>query len=131
METRKLILLVDDNAAARRATRMLLLTAGYRVACAADGREALECLRTGELPVLILLDLSMPVLDGWQFRGLQRHDPHLCKIPVILLSGEEGLGRIAASLEVAGHLPKPVEAERLLNAIHVVEATAFPARHAS
>jgi CheY-like chemotaxis protein len=82
VETSKLILVVEDNAAVRRAMKALLEAAGYRVTCAANGRDALDCLmRQGELPSVILLDLSMPVMDGWQFCCRQRQDSALSLIP--------------------------------------------------
>ena len=111
------ILVVEDNAAARRALAVLLEAAGYPVACAADGREALDYLRGPDRPCLILLDLAMPVMDGWEFRARQRQSPGMASIPVILLSGEGDLPRIAASLGVAGHCAKPVRPDGLLRAI--------------
>src|SRR5262249_51928943 len=120
MGSDKLILVVEDNAHARDLTRAWLERAGYRVACAADGREGLDLLGRGERPCLILLDLEMPVLDGWEFRARQRESPALASIPVILLSAADGLPRTAACLGVAGYFPKPVEFEGLLRAIRVL-----------
>ena len=61
------ILVVEDNAAARRVLAALLRAEGYAVATAADGGEALDLLRRGGPPLAVLLDLSMPGVDGWQF----------------------------------------------------------------
>jgi CheY-like chemotaxis protein len=90
------------------------------VAVAANGREALDYLRQGEPPRVILLDLMMPVMDGWQFRQEQQHDSTLAPIPVLVLSGEGDLPQVARSLRVAGYFPKPVEFAQLLAAIRVL-----------
>jgi CheY-like chemotaxis protein len=123
----KHILVVEDNAAARDALAALLEAAGYPVACAADGREALDHLGGPDRPCLILLDLSMPVMDGWEFLARQRRSPSLAHVPVILVSAEGDLPRLAASLGVAGYFPKPVEADGLLRAIRVLDGGRDPA----
>ena len=69
-----LILVVEDHEFAREALAMLLSDAGYGVVEAADGREALATLSKGARPDLILLDLVMPVMDGWEFMRRQRRD---------------------------------------------------------
>ena len=85
----------------------LLEVKGYDVACAANGREALDCLQQAERPWLILLDMSMPVMDGWQFREQYRQASGLASIPVFLLSAESNFAQIAAFLGVAGYFPSP------------------------
>lgn len=114
MEPVKPILVVEDSAFTRESLRALLEGEGYRVICAANGREALDQLHDAESPCVILLDLDMPVMDGWQFRREQCRDPALARIAVILISGEDNLEQIAASLGVAGYLPKPLEVGNLL-----------------
>jgi len=111
------ILLVEDNPAARAALAGLLEAEGYRVACAGDGREALARLRGSARPCVILLDLSMPVMDGWQFRAVQRQSPALADIPVILLSAEDNVHQTAAFVDAADYFRKPVDFEGLLRAI--------------
>jgi CheY-like chemotaxis protein len=114
----KLILIVEDRASTRDAMRFLLEGEGYRVACAANGREALDYLYADDRPFVILLDLNMPVMDGWQFRHEQRRDPALAGIAVVLVSSSEAdLPQIAASLGAAGHFAKPVEFDLLLGAV--------------
>jgi CheY-like chemotaxis protein len=115
------ILVVDDNDAVRQVLRAVLQAAGYRVACAANGRDALDYLRAAEPPFVILLDLAMPVMDGRQFRQHQQADPTLALIPVVVVSGEGDLPQIAASLGVAGHFSKPVEPAKLVEAIRVMD----------
>jgi len=90
------------------------------VACATNGQEALEMLRAGERPSLILLDVMMPVLDGRQFREEQKRDPDLASIPVIVVSAVEGAG----SLDAAGHVQKPFAVEKLLETLRRQEQDA-------
>jgi len=119
----KRILLIDDNPVTREALSMILAASGYCVALANNGADALCRLREHRRPDVILLDLSMPVLDGHDFRRRQREDDALASIPVIVFSGVDGAAEEAALLGVAGYLHKPVEAARLLEAIrHCCEA---------
>src|SRR3954469_25596166 len=80
------ILVAEDDANTRQALASLLGAAGYTVTTAANGREALDALRR-QPPDLVLLDLVMPELDGWQFLQQQRQDPALASIPVVVVSG--------------------------------------------
>ncbi len=109
----KNILLVEDDEITRGAIKMVLEWEGYRVDCAANGREALDYLRQKAHPALILLDMMMPVLDGEQFRQEQQRDPDLADIPVVVVSALEA----AALLDAAGHVRKPFQVEELLAAI--------------
>jgi len=83
---RKRILSVDDSSAVRQAHFDLLTRAGYSVSVAEDGRDALNKLRS-LIPDLILLDINMPHLDGWEFLELAHREGRLGDIPVIILSG--------------------------------------------
>ncbi|HWX35745.1 MAG TPA: response regulator, partial [Steroidobacteraceae bacterium] len=81
------ILVVEDERGQREALAEVLSRLGYEVQCAANGSEALELMRHSEsLPGLILLDLMMPVMDGWEFRAQQRKDRALADVPVVVLS---------------------------------------------
>src|SRR5262245_25567569 len=82
----QLILVVEDDEDTRLALTGLLEDEGYRTVGAAHGAEALRHLGTGERPQLILLDLMMPVMDGWEFRVAQKQNDALQSIPVIALS---------------------------------------------
>jgi CheY-like chemotaxis protein len=115
-----LILLIENDPTAREAMRTLLQAEGYRVACAANGREALNLLERAEPPDLIVLDLSMPVMDGQTFRLHQRHAPAWAPIPVIVVSGEDDLPQQAASLGASAYHPKPVDFHSLLDTIRDV-----------
>ena len=109
----KTVLLVEDDDTLRGAMRLVLQWEGYRVECAGDGYEALELLHRPERPSLILLDLMLPVLDGWQFRQALKDDARLAAIPVVVVSALEA-GR---SLDVAGHIQKPFRPEELLDVV--------------
>src|SRR5919199_3144347 len=112
-EPGKDVLVVEDDELTRGAMRMVLEWEGYRVSCAGNGREALDRLRGGERPALILLDLQMPVLDGWAFRREQGRGPALAPIPVLGVSAAAAKG----SPETAAHVRKPFQPEQLLNAM--------------
>jgi CheY-like chemotaxis protein len=112
------ILIVEDDLATREALALFLATEGYHVSTAPDGLAALQQLRNGEHPSLIVLDLMMPVMDGWQFRSEQQADPALADIPVIVCSAGGRVSQRAASLEALAYFDKPVEPTELLAVIH-------------
>jgi CheY-like chemotaxis protein len=111
------ILIVDDDPAIRDSVRSLLEDEGYPVQVAHNGLDALEAIRSGALPRLILLDLMMPEMDGWEFRAEQQKDPRLAAIPVVVLSTVAHIREHAASLSVSEYLVKPVDAALLLNTV--------------
>jgi len=80
------ILIVEDHEDVRGGLLSMLQSLGYWTISAKHGQEALALLRSGPRPALILLDLVMPVMDGWQFRREQLRDPALAEIPVVILS---------------------------------------------
>jgi CheY-like chemotaxis protein len=112
--TGRSIMLVEDDEIVRRAIQMVLEWEGYEVQCASNGQEALDVLRAGSRPSLILLDIMMPVLDGEQFRREQLRDPELASIPVIVVSAAS----FAEAVSAAHHIHKPFEVQELLDAIH-------------
>jgi two-component system chemotaxis response regulator CheY len=116
MDAGKLVLIVDDDALTRQALASLLDGAGYLVACAANGREGLDLMRSVE-PRLVILDLNMPVMSGRCFRSQQLADPDLAGVPVFLISGEPGLAGAAAELGAVGHLSKPFDLAELAGAV--------------
>ena len=109
-----MILVVEDDDDVREALADVLREAGYDVARAVDGAEAIRALRSGLRPSAILLDLMMPVMDGFQFRDEQRSDPALAPIPVIVVSADRALDQEAAALGAAARIAKPAEVEDLL-----------------
>jgi len=111
------ILIVEDNAEVREGLVALLESEGYRVAEAADGVTALRLLRRGEVqPCLIVLDLRMPRMDGWDFRAEQSSDRRLASIPVVVVSADP-LASQAARLGAAAVVPKPADPDRFLELV--------------
>ncbi len=110
----KSILIVDDDADVREMLGQFFAIEGYSVATAGNGQEALDRLREGQLADLILLDLMMPVMDGWQFRVEQQRDPRLAPIPVVVLSAVYNARERAAMLGAVDYMQKPVEFDKLI-----------------
>jgi CheY-like chemotaxis protein len=114
-----LVLVVDDEDATRTDVRDLLREEGYAVVEARDGREALDFLvwNRSRTPDCILLDLSMPIMTGWELLSIIKAYVRLSDIPVVLVSG------VAPQLDpvkhgvIAAYLKKPYDAERLLQAV--------------
>jgi CheY-like chemotaxis protein len=109
------ILIVEDDADLREMMAQLLLLEGFTAQAVGNGREALEYLRRGDSPQLILLDLMMPVMDGWEFRREQQRDPKVADVPVIVLSALDQT-RVGDIGEVA-FLKKPLDFDRLLDLV--------------
>lgn len=108
------ILVIDDAVDARRALQELLELHGYEVVTAADGAEGLAHLRRGLGPCLILLDLRMPGMNGWDFREAQLRDPALRDLAVVVFSGDAEEEATAAELGLEHSLRKPLDFERLI-----------------
>ena len=108
------ILLVDDDDEVRRATQTILEEDGYNVVAARNGREALEILRCGARPQLVLLDLMMPEMNGWEF--LEAVVERNLQIIVISAHVTDAKTISAAALvdKPAGFLRKPLDPARLL-----------------
>jgi CheY-like chemotaxis protein len=112
------ILIVDDDLAIREMLREALEDASYRVSDAEHGAQALVLLRQAEtLPHVILLDLMMPVMTGWEFHLEQQADPRLASIPVIVLSARPSMQHEAFFMEVGEFIQKPMDMTRLLATI--------------
>jgi CheY-like chemotaxis protein len=109
------ILLVEDDRDSREALAFVLEDAGHAVSAAGNGREALDLLESDVKPDLILLDLMMPVMNGWEFLGERSRRPVLAAIPVVILTAadpDEKLG----DLDVT-YLRKPVDGFELVQLI--------------
>ena len=111
------ILIVEDEAPIRAILTEILEDEGYRVASVANGLAALAYLHQHEQPRLILLDLGMPVMTGWQFREEQLRDPSIAGIPVIVMSALPNLDQRAAALKVNDCLTKPIDLDALLGMV--------------
>jgi len=111
------VLVVEDNAEVRQALVALLEAEGYHVAEAVDGVSALRLLRTGAVqPCLIVLDLMMPRMSGWDFRTEQSSDLRLAGIPVVVVSADP-LASQAERMGAAAVLSKPADPEQFLELI--------------
>ncbi len=111
------ILIVEDDDEIRDLLAEMLSDQGYPVLTASDGLKALEVLHAGERPCLIVLDLMMPNMDGWEFRGAVLSDSALAKIPVVVLSGAADLRQSSAGLQAVKVLTKPVKWNTLLDVV--------------
>ena len=123
-----LVLVVDDDADIRAAIAETLDDEGYRVAQAANGMAALDFLRRGASPALILLDLWMPVLDGWGFLERRETDASLAAVPVIVMSASPFERHVPG---VQRLLKKPIRFEVLLDAVAAAVEPATPSRSPS
>ncbi len=118
MSSPRTVMVVEDDPDIADAMAMVLEDAGYAVLLAPNGQEALDVLRAAATqPGLILLDLMMPVMDGWQFRAAQKDDAAIAAVPVALLSGPSDVRSEAERLEAVGWLRKPIDIHALLKLV--------------
>jgi CheY-like chemotaxis protein len=110
------ILVVDDDADIREVLSEVLVENGYRALTAANGVEALHLLRNGSRPCMVLLDLMMPVMDGYIFLEQCKREPSLCGIPIAVITA----GRQIEwdRLEGAEVVAKPIRLPHLMSIIH-------------
>jgi CheY-like chemotaxis protein len=119
------ILIVEDDTDIREALAQILEDEGYAVVSAPNGQVGLERLRAVR-PSLVLLDLMMPVMNGWQFRQKQQQDQEVAQIPVVIISADGSARREATAMGAEGFMQKPIELEDLLAMVaeHVTPSTA-------
>ena len=119
-EKKKTVLLVDDERDIVELTRLRILSMGYNVIVACDGEEAIEKVRK-ERPDLVLLDVKMPKLDGYQVCKIVKSDPELKNIPIILFTASSRhvmeLSDRALELGAASCIKKPFDSKELLEQI--------------
>lgn len=111
------LLLVEDERDTRMMLAMGLRLQGYQVAAAPNGRVALEMLRSDPLPGLVLLDRSMPEMDGLELLERMGQDPRLATVPVVLLTGDEELVHNPRAERAKKILFKPVGLPRLVQVV--------------
>ena len=109
------ILIVEDDPDLREMMAQLLMLEGFQAHAGSNGREALEYLGGTPTPEVILLDMMMPVMDGWEFLRLQQRDPKIARVPVIILSAldQSRIGNVGA----VASLKKPLDFDRLLDLV--------------
>jgi chemosensory pili system protein ChpA (sensor histidine kinase/response regulator) len=108
------ILYVEDDAALRETSCELLREEGFRVAEVGDGAAALAYLGQGHRPALVILDLQMPVMGGYEFIAHLRSDPRFADMPVLVVSAVAQSGVLAGPDGVVAYLSKPFEIEALI-----------------
>jgi CheY-like chemotaxis protein len=114
----RLVMIVEDDRDVRETLAEILADHSYDTLLASNGQEALSRLRTAtEKPSVILLDIMMPVMNGWEFRALQKTDSTLSGIPVVVITAHADASRAAAEMEAAGFLRKPVKLESLIASV--------------
>jgi CheY-like chemotaxis protein len=109
------VLIVEDDEDLRDMMAQMLTIEGFHTSTVANGREALAYLRAAPKPDVILLDLMMPVMDGWEFRRQQQADPEIAGVPVIVLSALDAAR--AATVDASAFLKKPLDFDRLLELV--------------
>lgn len=115
----KRVLIVEDAADLRFLLRQLFEIEGFHVTPAANGQEALALLQAAtELPQLILLDLMMPVMNGFEFCRAQAADPRLAGIPVIVMTADGDVGNKQRRAGATDSLRKPIEVDQLLEVVN-------------
>jgi CheY-like chemotaxis protein len=110
------ILVVDDEAPVRAVVTALLEETDYDVVGVANGRDAMACLRRNpDRFQLVLLDLMMPYMSGWEVLRTMRAHPALASIPVVIMTAGANVRQQALELGVAGYLSKPLDFDQLLD----------------
>lgn len=112
------VFIIEDSTELQNLISELYANKGYKVGSASNGLEALKKLRESvELPALILLDIGMPVMDGFQFRVEQEKDSVLTEIPVVVLTGDVNAETQSIRMGAHGHLQKPFSPRTLYNLV--------------
>ena len=111
------ILLIDDEPDLRECIAELLEGEGYQVTQAENGKAALELLKSGEKPKIIVLDYMMPVMDGKTFCETAAKDNSINTIPIILLTAATVSDEVTATMKVAAQLEKPIHIDKFLAAV--------------
>jgi CheY-like chemotaxis protein len=114
---RRPVLVIDDDPFGREALARILEMVGYRTLAVANGMEALTVVRDSPRPGLILLDLFMPLVNGWEFCARKREDPRLVGVPILVVSAAGSSQLPGHFPDVVGHFQKPVSVPELLAAI--------------
>jgi len=117
------VLVVDDDLDSREVLHLLIERGGHEVEVAVDGREAMEKMKNGLRPHIILLDIAMGQHSAFAFRDQQLQHPELAAIPVIVQSGLYNVAGAAAELGAAAYFEKPFDPSRVLDAIRICTAS--------
>jgi len=113
------VLIVDDHLSLQTLLTLFLEDVGYETATADNGAEALNYLRqSADLPGLILLDIAMPKMTGWEFLAHQQRDPRLSTIPVVLMSALAHVDCDERALSAVAMVGKPMDLLDLEEVLH-------------
>lgn len=113
----KRILVIEDDTYIRELLVELLSTEGYDVSSAVNGLEGIKKLQSQDNPDLILIDLMMPVMDGYAFRTEQLKNPTWSQIPTVVMSAEANAKEKMKPFNITAFLSKPVELETILKTV--------------
>jgi CheY-like chemotaxis protein len=114
MSDGKTVLLVEDDESIRETMQVALEMRGYEVITAGNGKEGVDALTSRPRPCLVLLDLMMPVMDGWGFVAAVEHDPLLKRIPVVVVTA---FADKAGEIHARSIIPKPIPLEVLYDTV--------------
>src|SRR5690348_1690712 len=120
------VLIIEDDEKLRALIARIVRVAGWTPRTASHGGIACELLRTESPPHVIVLDLLMPLMNGWQFRARQLANPQWASIPVVILSAAQHVER---AMRAAAVVPKPFTFDQLLAALHGVSTHDQVGRH--
>lgn len=114
------ILVVDDDEAILSSIEIILSDEGYQVIVAANGKEALACL-DHHVPRLILLDMKMPIMDGWTFAAAYRERP-APHAPIVVMTAAKDSQSRAAEVNAEGAIEKPFDIDQLIQIVRQFQA---------
>jgi CheY-like chemotaxis protein len=117
MTTRKYVLLVENETDLRDAIALIIRQHGYHVETAQDGKDALVTIANLGRPAVILLNLQMSGMDGWELREQVRQRPDLTDVPFVLISGSAHIAAEAQRLQAVDYFQKPIHFPRLLQVL--------------
>lgn len=111
MTSQQSVLIVEDDAVLRDLLHQILQMGGYDVSLASNGREALDLLQGGLTPCLMIVDLMMPVMNGWEFLEACEAEPKYANVPKIVMSA---VVDAAAQVSADAFLPKPADFDEII-----------------
>lgn len=112
----KTVVVVEDDADIRDTFQQLLEMEGYTVRTASNGKEGLAVIREEKHPCMVILDLMMPIMNGWEFLKEQKADPELASIPVVVVTAA-GRRDVEINLPAKAVLKKPIELDTLVGVV--------------
>lgn len=116
--SQKIILIVEDEKDIRKNLKKILEMEGYLVEQAENGKEALAILHSStSLPAMIILDLMMPVMDGFEFRDQQEKIPKIATIPIAIMTADDHIDEKKMRIRAAAAMKKPASIQTILDTV--------------